>query len=163
MMCLSLYLSHVKACRCRNLEVSSSAGVHLKATASQSSIMAVENASGSKDHGSGLSRYGSTLKGRPAGNMGLVQSPEKGTDEFWMHPAVGDCIIHLGAVPLTGQNLVTRSVILYHLQLTHLHAYSARLNKFHTCKSHSLSVFITNEDIYVRLPLLTQIGVAKVL
>lgn len=96
---------------CRKLEVSSDASSHLKATASRSSDEILE---GRINTGrSTLSSCRSVLQQPIAGNAACLQSPCKGTDEFWMHPAVGDCVIHLGAVPPSGQKLVTRWVDLF--------------------------------------------------
>ena len=93
---------------CRLLEVSSNAGTHLKANASQSSKANTENGRHGKASRSGLSKLSSLSQRHLGGNLAYLQSPSRGTDEFWMHPAVGDCVIHLGAVPLAGHDLVTR-------------------------------------------------------
>ena len=92
---------------CRKLEVSSDAGSHLKATTSSSSDEALTD-DRINTGCSALSSCHSVLQQPIAGNAACLQSPLKGTDEFWMHPAVGDCVIHLGAVPPAGQKLVTR-------------------------------------------------------
>ena len=90
------------------MEIASTSGTHLKAVASQSGSSAQKPSCDGKDRCSILSTCESLLQSPTGGNVACLQSPRKGTDEFWMHPAVGDCVIHLAAVPLAGQSLVTR-------------------------------------------------------
>ena len=97
--------------RLGHVEIRSHTGIHLRAGAS----LGARNYTTLDPCLEPSSTMGGLLRGTAGlstalhgGNVASVQCPKEETDAYWTHPAVGDCVIHLGAVPLAGEDLITR-------------------------------------------------------